>query len=500
MFVASSKDDLIDIEGHTLQKNQFTPEEIAEIMDEMAIKGVWSREIEYKTFPGNFFWGSIAAKEITISNQQINLVRVSDISQRKQVENQLQEKNQQLAAFNEQLARATRLKDEFLANMSHELRTPLNAILGISEGLQDDAFGIINDKQKKALEIIERSGKHLLELINDILDLSKIEAGQIELKYTTTKIGQVCQSSLTFIKQLAFQKKIQLKTNIQPNLPTISVDERRIRQVLINLLNNAVKFTPSGGKITLTATHQTITSTTEILSARNFIIIQVIDTGIGIAAENLHKLFQPFIQIDSALNRQYNGTGLGLSLVKRIVELHGGEVSVESNIGIGSCFTVLLPCNNSDENSPQPVNSISDFDSILNPNSQKSSMILLAEDNEANIFTISNYLEASGYSLIVAKNGLEAVTMTNSQFPDLILMDIQMPEIDGLEAIKQIRQNPNLVNIPIIALTALAMPGDKEKCFAAGATDYLTKPVQLKQLTTIIKQHLATKLDFQNEH
>ncbi|WP_353928965.1 PAS domain S-box protein [Okeanomitos corallinicola TIOX110] len=501
MFAANSKNDLINIEGHTLQKQQFTPTEIQAIMDEMNIYGVWSREIEYKTLAGNLFWGSIAAKEITIGNQKMNLVRVSDISQRKQVETQLQENNKQLAAFNEQLARATRLKDEFLANMSHELRTPLNAILGISEGLQDLAYGGINEKQRHGLETIERSGKHLLELINDILDLSKIEAGQIELQYTPTNIRQVCQSSLAFIKQQAFQKIIQLEVKIQPNLPEIFVDERRIRQVLINLLNNAVKFTPEGGKITLEVTYQSIASETEITSCKSFIAIKVIDTGIGIATENLHKLFQPFVQIDSALNRQYNGTGLGLSLVKRIVEIHGGEVRVDSTVGVGSCFTVFLPCTNLCEITSEIVSQTSsDFNSDLYSSPKKSPLILLAEDNEANIFTISNYLEVSGYRIIVAKNGREAIALTKSQFPDLILMDIQMPEVHGLEAIEQIRLDHNFANIPIIALTALAMPGDKEKCLAAGATEYLTKPVKLKQLITIIKQFLAAMADSKHEH
>ncbi|TAE59970.1 MAG: PAS domain S-box protein [Nostocales cyanobacterium] len=494
MFAANSKDDLIDIEGHILQKHPFTPEEIQAIMTEMSVCGMWSREIEYKTFTGEIFWGSIAAKEITIGSQRMNLVRVSDISQRKQVENQLQEKNKQLAAFNEQLARATRLKDEFLANMSHELRTPLNAILGISEGLQDSAFGVINSRQRQGLETIERSGKHLLELINDILDLSKIEAGQIELHYAPTNIQQVCKSSVTFIKQQAFQKNIQLEINSQTNLPEILVDERRIRQVLINLLNNAVKFTPEGGTITLDATFQNS-------SSKNFVAIKVIDTGIGIATENIHKLFQPFVQIDSALNRQYNGTGLGLSLVKRIVELHGGEVSVDSTIGVGSCFTILLPCHNLCNTKLETVNpSLCDLDSILYPTPKQSPLILLAEDNEANIFTITNYLEVSGYRIIVAKNGKEAIQLTNSQCPDLILMDIQMPEVDGMEAIKTIRQDSHFAHIPIIALTALAMPGDKEKCLAAGATHYLTKPVKLKQLTTIIKKFLAATLDPLHEH
>ncbi|BAY64946.1 multi-sensor hybrid histidine kinase [Calothrix brevissima NIES-22] len=411
-------------------------------------------------------------------------------AQRKLAEMQLQQTNHQLATSNAELARATRLKDEFLATMSHELRTPLNAILGLSEALQEEVFGVINDKQRRSLQTIERSGQHLLELINDILDLSKIEAGQLELHYTQIAISPLCQASLTFIKQQALQKRIQLEVNIQPHLPKLMVDERRIRQVLINLLNNAVKFTPEGGRVTLEVTHQKLAQAAEMTSAQNFIRIAVIDTGIGIAPKNLNKLFQPFIQIDSALNRQYNGTGLGLVLVKRLVEIHGGKVGVSSELGVGSCFTVDLPCGNISEVAESVPSLSSELNSTLIATAKDSPLILLAEDNEANILTFSGYLEAVGYRLILAKTGQEAIALSKSQSPNLILMDMQMPGIDGLEAIKQIRADSHCVNIPIIALTALAMPGDREKFLAGGANEYLCKPVKLQQLAALIQQLL----------
>ena len=491
MFAATDKRDLIGIEGHDLQNQHFTPEELEAINNDIRTKGVWSRELEYKTFKGELFWGNLAAKQITVASQKINLVRVTDISQRKLAETQLQETNKQLAASNEELARATRLKDEFLANMSHELRTPLNAILGISEGLQDEVFGVINQPQRRSLQTIERSGTHLLELINDILDLSKIESGQMELDRTPIAISQLCQSSLSFIKQQAFQKRIQIDVNIQPNLPNLLVDERRIRQVLINLLSNAVKFTLEGGSIALAVTWEEQTPESNITYLQDFIRIAVIDTGIGIAPENLPKLFQPFIQIDSSLSRKYNGTGLGLSLVKRIVEMHGGKVGVSSQVGVGSNFSIDLPCFNIPVSASQSVNeSQHDLVSTFTDTVKKSPLILLAEDNKGNILTFSSYLEAKGYRMILAKDGIEAVELTKSYRPDLILMDIQMPEMDGLEAIKQIRLNPDLATIPIIALTALAMPGDQEKCLAAGANEYLSKPLKLKALVNTIQQLL----------
>ncbi|MBE9228667.1 GAF domain-containing protein [Phormidium sp. LEGE 05292] len=456
------------------------------------------------------------ANQLAIAIQQANLFEQLQLElvERQQAEQQLVESNQQLAISNQELARATRLKDEFLANMSHELRTPLNAILGMTEGLQDKIFGSVNAQQIKALEIIKSSGSHLLELINDILDVAKIESGQLELDCIPTAVTSLCQSSLTFIKQLALKKHIHVEMKLPLNLPDLLVDERRIRQVLINLLNNAVKFTPEGGHITLEVSCHTQKEDGEMGKpemggntlptslpphlptsslSQSYLRITIADTGIGIAKENIHKLFQPFVQIDSALNRQYTGTGLGLTLVKRLVELHGGQVSVTSEPGVGSCFTIDLPYTTSHYPSAEPEipPEPSIEPKLLEP--EGSPLILLAEDNEANISTISSYLTAIGYRVIVAKNGSEAIAFVQSENPDLILMDIQMPEMDGLEAIRQIRSNPNLVNVPIIALTALAMMGDRDRCLAAGANDYLTKPVQIKQLVMTIQQLLASR-------
>jgi signal transduction histidine kinase len=414
-------------------------------------------------------------------NDREVLIIIRDITDAKQFEfERLQ---------NEELLRATRLKDEFLANMSHELRTPLNAILGMTEVLSEKILGAINERQIKALQTIQSSGSHLLELINDILDVAKIESGQIELDCQPTAVIPLCQSSLTFVRQQAITKHIQIKTKWQNDLPNLLVDERRMRQVLINLLNNAVKFTTDGGQITLEVT---LTSQEDpLLGMRNYLQIAIADTGIGISPENIPKLFQPFMQIDSALNRKYQGTGLGLALVKRIVELHGGTLGLTSEVGVGSCFTIGIPC--ADVISPTPERE-PQIDLSHEPSQAKHSnyfSILLAEDNEANIEMLSPYLEALGYHLLLAKNGQEAIALAKSHQPDLILMDVQMPIMDGLEATKQIRLDPNLVNTPIIALTALAMTGDRDRCIAAGASDYCSKPIRLKELTQMMENLLV---------
>ncbi|MEG4352272.1 PAS domain S-box protein [Microcoleus sp. LAD1_D3] len=441
------------------------------------------------------------ANQLAIAIQQSNLFEQlqTELAERQRAEAQLTETNAQLGISNEELIRATRLKDAFLANMSHELRTPLNAILGMSEGLQDQVFGIVNERQIKALQTIERSGFHLLELIDDILDVAKIESGQMELDCTPVSVNHLCQSSLAFIRQQALQKRLQLEIKLQLNLPDLLIDERRIRQVLINLLNNAVKFTPEGGRITLEVSRQQRPADPDSAdSPPDFLVketlrIAVIDTGIGIAPEDINKLFQPFIQIDSALNRQYTGTGLGLALVKRFVELHGGQVLLTSEVGVGSCFAIDLPCT---AGAPSSRDLESQTDPRIEPSQPEqegSPLILLAEDNEANISTVSSYLRAKGYRILLAKNGEEAIALAKSENPNLILMDIQMPGMDGLEAMQQIRLDPSLVDVPIVALTALAMTGDRDRCLAAGANDYLSKPVKLKQLAATIQQLLTSQ-------
>ncbi|MEM9005255.1 MAG: PAS domain S-box protein [Cyanobacteria bacterium P01_F01_bin.86] len=443
-------------------------------------------------------------------NGEFALVCISrDISERKRAEVQLKRTNQELA-------RATRLKDEFLANMSHELRTPLNAILGMTEGLQDEVFGQINAQQLKSLMTIEQSGSHLLELINEILDLAKIEAGNIELTYSAVSVTHLCQSSLTFVKQQSLEKGVQLHLQTPWDLPPIRVDERRIRQVLINLLNNAVKFTPSGGSVTLKVSPLQPDESYD--SPGNtprhnpyYLRFTVTDTGIGIDPDELNHLFQPFVQIDSALNRQYEGTGLGLALVKRIVELHRGHITVTSEVGVGSCFVIELPYDavtldiSLPETSPalsspassSPALSGAAFSGAELPKlgpleplepPADSPLILIAEDNEANIVTLSSYLQAKGYRILVATNGKAAIELAQAKRPNAILMDIQMPDMDGLSAIQCIRQLPGLQQVPIIALTALAMEGDQARCLAAGADKYLSKPVKLKQLALSIQE------------
>lgn len=245
--------------------------------------------------------------------------------------------NANLEHANAALIQSTKLKDEFLSTMNHELRTPLNAILGMTECLLGEFFGTINSNQEEALEIIKSSSKNLLKLINDMMDASKIMAGMLKLDITTVAIADLCSSSLKFLKHKALEKQIQLTMSLATHVTAIAVDEQRLRQVLIHLLDNAIKFTPSGGKVSLDVRIE------NEQDSDPWIQFLVTDTGIGIAPHHQDKIFQPFTQIDGGLTRKYEGTGLGLALVQQLIELHGGYVNFSSEIGQGSCFTVHLP-------------------------------------------------------------------------------------------------------------------------------------------------------------
>jgi CheY-like chemotaxis protein len=371
-----------------------------------------------------------------------------------------------------------------MANMSHELRTPLTGILGIAEILSYEIHGPLNEKQKRNIGIIYSSGQHLLGLINEILDLSKIESGKFELHTELVVINDICQASLDVVLQSAVKKSIQLEFRPDPTPVTILADARRLEQILVNLLSNAVKFTPLGGRVRL-----------EVHSdpGQTQVQFQVIDTGIGIAAEDLPKLFKAFVQIDSRLNRGYEGTGLGLTLVQRLAEMHGGSVSVESKPGAGSCFSVTLPWRQmAAAEQPHVAESVTTASGQAIPAHAADLLgtILLAEDNEINVMTIKDYLEFRGYQISVAGNGLEALQLAEALLPDIILMDLQMPVMDGLESTRQIRANPRLASIPVIALTAMVMAEDIKKCQEAGANEYLSKPINLNQLIEMIERLL----------
>ncbi len=414
-----------------------------------------------------------------------------DITQRRQAEEflkqehlllaqRINERTCELQYANHQLAHALRVKDEFLASMSHELRTPLNAILGMSEILLEEVYGALNDKQLNSLKIVQDSGRHLLALINDILDVSKIEADKLVLEPSQMAVEEVCYTCIRFVQQTAQKKNIKITASYShPNL-VIQADERRLKQILVNLLSNAVKFTPKGGTVGLEVTAH---------PAEQLLKFLVWDTGIGIAPQDVAKLFEPFVQLDSRLSREYEGTGLGLALVKLLADLHQATVTVESEVGRGSRFTVSMPWQGF-VTPPTPRETPPESAISLNPSLGHNGnlpLILLAEDNLANVEVMTSFLSTKGYRVVAATDGAEAVARAKKLQPNLILMDIHMPELNGLEATRQIRAEAALAQTPIVAITALAMPGDRERCLAAGINSYLSKPVSLRELVAVIE-------------
>ncbi|NJN79119.1 MAG: response regulator [Anaerolineales bacterium] len=460
--------DLDIFPNEELQKvNQYT----YEILNGKNIPPV---ELKFNTTDDSLHTLELHSYPIEVEGRQLVLSTSRDITTHKKLE-------EALKLTNAEMENALQVKDEFLANMSHELRTPLNAILGISESLEEQIIGKLNNKQAKYVGIIKESGRHLLELINDILDISKIEAGRMELTFHPIRVEKLCQASLRMIKELAQKKGIQVSFKIKDEVKTIMGDERRLKQVLVNLLSNAVKFTEEGKKIGLEVTGY---------PERNEVTFSVWDTGIGIADEDLKFLFKPFVQLDAGLAREYQGTGLGLALVAQMVRLHGGLVGAQSEVNKGSTFTITLPWQPEEQSAPAKVTGELVLPSQKSEEKRKGK-VLLVEDTDIITALVKDYLTHKGYEVIVAHNGREGILSAKENHPDIILMDVMMPIMDGIESTIEIRKDSSLQKTPIVALTALAMPGDRERCLEAGMTDYMSKPVKLNELIEIIEKYVA---------
>lgn len=384
-----------------------------------------------------------------------------------------------LAAQNLALERASRLKSEFLANMSHELRTPLTSILGFSGMLDRQLYGPLNPKQSVYVRQIHASGRHLLELINDVLDLSKVEAGQIELAIEPIEIAALCEESLALVEQQASDRALTLERMIAPDLDPLLADRLRVKQMLLNLLSNAIKFSNEGSQVSL-----------HVHSEAGYLYLAVRDQGIGIPPEARDLLFQPFQQLDSSLARRHQGTGLGLALTRQLAELHGGTVDYESELGTGSTFTIRLPLSwhgrvaaaaVSPQFSPPP----------LAQGGEAAAPILVIEDDPDNAKLLQDLLGGWGYRTAIAPHGEAAFDWLASHHPSLILLDLHLPGQDGFAIFRRLRQNPDWAGLPVVAATAMAMERDRTRCLNVGMQDYLSKPIDDEALAEVLQKYVG---------
>ena len=375
----------------------------------------------------------------------------------------------QLKASNARLEEANRHKSVFLANMSHELRTPLNAIIGFSELMTDAREGQFDEAtRKRFLDQVLRSGRHLLGLINDILDLSKVEAGQMELRLQMVSVAEAADQVTKTVEPLLAKKNIHLQSNAA-EAGLVLADAGKLKQMLLNLVSNAIKFTPEGGTVSIRANR-----------TEDAVEISVADTGIGIAESDQTQIFQEFHQVDARPGRQHEGTGLGLALTKRFALLHGGDVRVQSRINKGSVFTLRLPVR------PPAPERLSQAEAAVAMNGQDSGpMVLVVEDDIAAAELLTRQLTSAGYRTDVARTGTEALSKARELQPAAITLDIILPELDGWEVITQLKSDEATSAIPIVVVSVVDNP---ELGIALGAIDYFVKPVDSKELVRRLSQ------------
>lgn len=435
----------------------FDEKELREIAERMAYQmTIGIRELK----------ASLLQKKLSEDLLRLNQELRAMNEELKTMNQELEERERALNEVNLRLGEASRAKSDFLSNMSHELRTPLSAIIGFTEILRDGLYGDLNEKQREYVEIVYKSSQHLLDLINDILDLSKVESGRMELNLEKFRLKEVLESSVSLLREKAMKHHIKMDLTIFPEADIeVEADKRKLKQILFNLLSNGVKFTPEGGSVEVIAKR----------ASDDLLEISVKDTGIGIKSEDIPKLFQEFTQLESPYTKKYEGSGLGLALTKRLVELHGGKIWVESEYGKGSCFTFTLPVKIIP--AAEVIPSGKNEDAFGVPGDRK---ILVIEDDQLEREIIEGVLRGRGYTVQIASSGREALKVIGESTPDLLVLDLVMPDMSGFEVIQSLKAVKEFSRIPIVVLTAMEL-SEEEKIRLLQKVDVILEKGKLSQ-------------------
>jgi len=387
------------------------------------------------------------------------------------LEQKVEQRTREVEEKSRQLEMASQHKSQFLASMSHELRTPLNAIIGLTEMMVTNAARFGTEKAAEPLRRVQRAGTHLLGLINQVLDLSKIEAGKLELSPESVNLTPLIDEVIGTARQLAEQNKNHLVAESQENLGPLIVDPMRLRQILLNLLSNACKFTKQG-EVTL--------HVKKVVNGRNWIEFAVADTGIGMTPVQQAKLFEEFTQADSSTARQYGGTGLGLAITRKLARMMGGDVTVTSEPGKGSVFTVRLPGSADSKTRSSPGSG--------GRHSPNADCVLVIDDDATARELIADHLKAEGFSVVTAAGGVEGLKLAKELRPTAITLDVMMPDLDGWSVLAALRQDPELADIPVIMVTIV---DEHRRGIALGAAGYLTKPIDRERLHRLVARYRA---------